>query len=890
MIGRQLGKFRVEEELGSGGMGVVYRAVDSSLGRSVAIKVLPDDCARSSENRTRFEREARMLAALNHPNIAAIHGFEDFDGICGLVLEYVPGRTLAERLQAGAVPVTEALTIACRLAEALEAAHDRGIVHRDLKPANIKITPQDVVKVLDFGLAKMGGSAAVAAGAIDLAATETLVTARHVIVGTPAYMSPEQAQGKLVDRRTDLWAFGCVFYELLTRKRAFAGDSVSDQLASVIARDPEWKALPGDLDPRASRLLRRCLEKDPHKRLCDAGDARLELEDVLAGVAFETPPKPRSRWFVPGIAVATLVLGAIAGGSWRSVAPANEPPPPVVRFAIDLPPAQRIVPSWNPALLFRPDGSTLAYFTIAGGVVTRERRLDSLQEEILPPGRFSIMGYSPDGKWALLMDSAGRQIKKISLAGGAPTVVMDSDMFNRGDWGADGYLYFTNTYPGGILRMPADGGPHEPVTGLDEQRQEIVHKHAQLLPGGQALIFTATGQGMESYDDARVELQVLGSRTRKVLVDGGFAARYAPSGHIVYARGGSLHAVPFDLRALEVTGPPVKVVDGVLMSTNTGSAYYDVSTTGTLAYAEGTAEGGERSVVWVDRTGREDVLPLPPRSYLFPRISPDQSTLAIEVEGVTHDLYTYDFQRAVMTKITTDGLSHAPVWTPDGAEICYRSWRAGSMTMWRMPVDRSAPSARLATLEGSQSAVAVSPDGRYLSFNQMKPGAPASVYVLPLTGESAPQPAIESNFNAAAAKFSPDGRWITYCSNESGRPEIYIEPWPGPGPRIQISADGGLDPIWSRRGDEIFYRDGERMMFVPIVMAGGPRPGRPKLLWEARYSLGMSSSCGPPGVMSGNYDVTADGQRFLMIRDHHLDVSSSRLIVVLNWVRELLPR
>jgi hypothetical protein len=891
MIGRQLGKFRIEEEIGSGGMGIVYRAVDSTLGRSVAIKVLPDECARRSDSRSRFAREARMLAALNHPNIAAIHGIDDFEGVCGLVLEYVPGPTLSQRLRAGPLTVREALAIACRVAEALEAAHGRGIIHRDLKPANIKITPEDTVKVLDFGLAKVfEPPSSPGAEATDGEATATLVTGAHAIVGTPAYMSPEQAQGKPVDRRTDIWAFGCLLYELLTRTRAFAGDTASDQMASVIAREPDWDALPRDLDPRVARLLRRCLDKDSRKRLCDAGDARLELEDVLSGVPFQGPQVPRSKARRAAALAAAIVLVAAAAGVLTSAVGRDAPPAQVTRFVVNLPDDQRIVPSWNPALLFRPDGSTLAYFTIPGGVVTRERRLDDLEPRLLPPGAFSIMSYSPDGQWALLMDSGARQIKKVSLAGGAPTVLMEFDMFGRGDWGSDGYIYFTNTYPGAILRMPADGGPHEPVTELDALKQDFQHKHAQLLPGERAIIFTSVGYGMESFDDARVELFELRTKRRKVLVEGGFAPRYAPSGHIVYARAGSLHALPFSLSSLEVTGPPMKVVEGVLMSRNSGSAYYDVSKTGSLAYAAGVAEGGERSVVWVDRQGREEALPLPERSYLFPRISPDEKTLAIEVEGVTHDLYTYDFARGMLTKITSDGLSHAPVWTPDGLSLCYRSWKSGSMTMWRMPADRSGPEVRLATLEGSQSAVAVSPDGRYLTFNQMAPGAGMRAFVLPLAEAAEPQPIVETKFNVAAAKFSPDGRWVTYCSNESGRPEAYIQPWPGPGPKIQISADGGLDPLWSHKGDEIFYRDGDKMMVVPVSMSNGVRPGRPRLLWEAHYSIGMSSSCGQPGLSSANYDVTSDGQRFVMIKDNHEGLSSNTLVVVVNWARELAQK
>jgi serine/threonine-protein kinase len=540
--------------------------------------------------------------------------------------------------------------------------------------------------------------------------------------------------------------------------------------------------------------------------------------------------------------------------------------------------------------MFTPDGSTFSYNTLlASGWNTFQRRFDSIELKPVPgiPGNRALNNSSPDGKWATFIDGSTFQLKKVSLGGGPPTVLADADMFGRGDWGSDGFIYFTDKYPGGIYRVSENGGPKEPVTTLDAQKQELVHKHARILPGGKAIIFTAVTTATESYDDASVELFTLGGKKRKVLVQGGFCPRFSPSGHIVYARGGSLYAVPFDLGSLAVTGPSVKVVDGVLMSTNTGAAYYDVSSTGALAYASGVAEGGERTLVWVDRQGKAEPLPLPPRSYVFPRISPDQKTLAVEVEGAIHNLYTYDFARGVMTKMTTDGMSHAPVWTPEGKTLCFRSWRAGTMTMWRMPADRSGPESRLSNVGRYQSVVSVSPDGRSILFDQMNPGTGTDVYVLPLDQPDKPRPVFNSKFGEASAKFSPDGKWVVYCSNESGKPEVYAQPWPGPGPKIQISSEGGLDPLWSRKGGEIFYRNGDKMMAVPVSMAGGFQPGRPRLLWEGHYSPGLSSSCGMPGVASGNYDITADGQRFLMVKDNDLDVFSTKLVVVLNFAREL---
>jgi serine/threonine-protein kinase len=553
-------------------------------------------------------------------------------------------------------------------------------------------------------------------------------------------MSPEQAQAKALDRRTDVWAFGCLLYELLAGRRAFPGDTPSEVLMAVVGKEPAWKSLPKEVPGRVRLLLRRCLEKDPQKRLRDIGDARLELEEVLSGAVVESEDaggKRRPVW--PALAAGLLLGAAVMGAAmWMQARPA--PPPQIARFEVPLQQGHIVRTTWNPQIMFTRDGSGITYVASAGGSPMVFRRpLNSLTISPLVDMKFlATIVFSPDGKWITWRDDPSTELRKMSAGGGAPVTLATADHFSRGDWGADGYIYFTEKYPAAISRIPENGGKKEPVTELDAARQEFVHKHAQILPGGRALIFTVVAGGMESYDDARVELQVLGTNQRKVLVQGGFCARYSPSGHIVYARGGSLYAVPFDVGRLEVTGPSVKVAEGVLMSTNVGSAYFDVSANGALAFAAGVAEGGKRTLVWVDRQGKAEPLPLPERSYLFPRISPDQKTLAVEIEGPTHNLYTYDFGRGVMTKMTTDGLSHAPVWTPDGRQICFRSWKAGTMTMWRMPAERSGPEERLTAVGAWQSPVSISSDGRYLAFNQGM--MPTGIFVLSLDGSAKPQP------------------------------------------------------------------------------------------------------------------------------------------------------
>lgn len=556
-----------------------------------------------------------------------------------------------------------------------------------------------------------------------------------------------------------------------------------------------------------------------------------------------------------------------------------------------MPEGRGIVPSFNPQVTFSRDGKSLLFASVSnqpGQVpsIMYRRRLDELESKLLLKMMANPV-FSPDGQSLMLYSPREAKIVKYPLGGGAPVPVADIDNVVRGDWGPDGFYYWTRTYPGGIVRTPVSGGQTEPVVPLIEERQERILKFAQLLPGGKALVFTVGYGGIRSYDDARIEAYDLRSRKRVSLVQGGTFPRYSPSGHLVYARAGSLYALPFDANRLGVKGTARKVLDGVLMSSNTGSAYFDVSPTGDLAYAVGAAEGGERSLYWVDRTGKATRLPVPMRSYLHPRTSPDGRELAIEVEGVNHDFYVYDFDRGVMTRMTNDGLSHGPTWTPDAKHLAFRSWKAETMTMWWLPSDRSGPAERLTTVGRRQSVGEFSPDGRYMTFDQMEVGGSSGVWVLPIAGDRIPKPVATQKAFQGSAKFSPDGKWVVYCSTESGRAEVYVQSWPGPGPKIQISSEGGTDPIWRRDGKEIFYRKGDKMMAVPVSLGPPLRAGRPALLWESAYFAGLSSSCGMAGPTSANYDVAADGQRFLMVKDNDRDIRSTKIVVIVNWAEEL---
>ena len=555
-LGPRFGAYQIKELLGRGGMGEVYRAHDTKLGRDVAIKVLPRAFANDPERLARFEREARAVAALNDPHIAAIHGVEESEGVRGLVLELVPGETLADRLAHAAassrpgLPLKEALDCALQIASALEAAHDKGITHRDLKPANIKITPAGVVKLLDFGIAKVVSGDG---SGIDLAQHSSAATVEGLMVGTPGYMSPEQARGKPVDKRADIWAFGCVIFEMLSGKTAFQGETLSDTIAAVLERSPDWTLLPAATPTAVRKILERCLEKDPKQRLRDVGDARIELDQIVRTPLKESVAVERARRVPAMLAIAmTVVAAAVAATIGFAAAGRNTTPGDrrVSRFNVDLPKDTGIGPGFNSLLAFSRDGTTLAITPFPGPLITR--RIDGLESQTLEvtksPGFRGAPLFSPNGSFIAFIEgnaiySSSRPFLKASLAGGAPVKLAEYDMFHGGAWSDDGWIYWTANYPGGIVRVRDSGGPVEPVTKLDVERGERSHRFAHLLPDGQALLYTVAFDGIDSYDNARIDLWDLKTGTSKTLISGGTAPAYSPSGHIVYASAGKLFGV-----------------------------------------------------------------------------------------------------------------------------------------------------------------------------------------------------------------------------------------------------------------------------------------------------------------------------------------------------------
>jgi serine/threonine-protein kinase len=890
--GARLGPFEILTLLGRGGMGEVYRARDGRLNRDVAIKVLPMDLAKDQERLARLRREAQVLAALNNPHVANIHGLEEANGMPALVLELVDGPTLAERLTRGSLPLSETIDIATQIADGLEAAHERGVIHRDLKPANIKIAPDGTVKILDFGLAK---AVSRTGPEPDLSVTTTANTEAGVVLGTAAYMSPEQARGRPVDKRTDIWAFGCVLFEMLSGRRPFVGETLSDTIAGILTKEPDWKALPADLPTNLDLLLRRCLEKDVKRRLRDVGDAGLELDGATSGPAGNTPREPPTAVTrrtaiaaLAGAAAGAAVAAAVRIGRYRDDGLARS----LTRFAIPFPGGNVVTVGFNKRIAISPDGTYVTANLLPQGNAANMyiRSIGSLEMRPLIEGGRGVPFFSHDSRWVgYFATDAPWRLQKVALSGGGPTTLCSTENFSGGTWADDDMIYFVPAVPGGLARVAAGGGEPVPVVNIDVARGERLFKFPHALPGGSAVLLTVGTVDSESFDDALIVAVSLQTGERHVLVQGGTSPCYSPTGHVVYARNGSLFAVPFDLNRLEVTGQPVMALEGVLMSRNTGVANFEISRTGDLVYVPGRAVGGARTVHWVDRSGRAEALPLPPRAYLHPRLSPDATRLAIEVEGSDHDVHVYDFRSGVLSNLTADGISHWPVWSPDGQRIGYRSGPMGRFQLFEAPADRSGPARPVLTADISQSPGSYSPDGRSIVFTMnLQTSAPPKIAVVSLDGDQTPRPLDDSRYAQGSPKVSPDGRHLAYCTNESGRPQVYVRAFPGPGPTVQVSSEGGTDPVWRRDGRELFYRNGDSMMAVPVGAGPAFANGRPQQLWTGSYSHGMSSSCGAPGLTSSNYDVTPDGMRFLMVKDDDVEKEAAReFILVQGWGGEL---
>jgi serine/threonine-protein kinase len=904
MIGTKLAHYEITSHIGSGGMGDVYQATDTKLGRSVAIKFLPEVFSHDTERLARFQREARVLALLNQPGIAAIYGLELIDGRHFLVMELALGETVAERIRRGPILLEETLAIAKQITEALEEAHEKGVVHRDLKPANIKVTPDGKVKVLDFGLAKayqreQADTVLSNSPTVSMAASNA-----GVILGTAAYMSPEQARGKALDRRTDIWALGCVLYEMLTGKPAFGGDDVTEILASVVKSEPDWSLLPAATPALIRRLLRRCLEKDPKRRFHSAADVQIQMEDATAAssvappvIAVATSGRNWKRslvWGYIGGAACILIVMAV----WKFQPSASMPP--VTRFTVSMPQNRTLVPPGGPfltcsTLALSPNGSLLAYVTSGGNrLQTYLRSMDNLESKLVPGSEVTTGGpfFSPDGE--SLAFGAEDKLKKVPTKGGgaAVTIAGNESCWPGATWSTGDDIVLPHRR--GLVQFPASGGnSSEVLVPQDTGKGNVVTLlMPEFLPGDRAIVFTAVPSGATTtplsgpaFDEFEILVRKLDTGEQHVLVQGGTSPHYASTGHLLFARAGTIMAVPFDLKRLQLTGKPVALVEGLARNLR-GVSEFSVSRNGTLAYISGPQEGEQaRTLVWVDRKGTVQPIEAPARGYAQPQISPDGQQIAVAIENPKNDVWVYDLARGTLTRLTFEGNNNSrPLWTPDGKSILFRSDKAGPGSNLFLKLADGTGSERQITNFAMNLPTSISPDGKLAFFYKRDPKTSSDIWMVPLEGDLKPAVVLQTPFIESAAKISPDGKFLAYHSNEAGHFEVYVRSFPGPGGKWQISTDGGNGPVWSRNGRELFYRNGDKMMAVDIMPGQSFKAGSPHLLFEGQFAR-------RPGTDGeANYDISPDGQRFLMIKAADAPQTVAQLHVVLNWFRELQER
>ena len=947
--GARLGPYEIVTPLGAGGMGEVYRARDTRLGRDVAIKVLPEAFASDPDRLARFEREAQVLAALNHPHIAQIYGLEEGPPEGGLhesavgsgfsrtmralVMELVDGGTLADRIASGPVPVGEALAIAKQIADALEAAHEKGIVHRDLKPSNIAFTTDGQVKVLDFGLAKLAAPDVASPARVSplsmspTITTPALLTGAGMLMGTAAYMAPEQVKGREADKRSDVWAFGCVLYEMLTGVRPFEAEDVAETLAFALTKEPDWSKLPPDLPPAVAVLLRRCMAKDRRKRIGDVAAVQFVLEES-AGIALAAAPAtaapPRLSPWRRGPMIAALLVVAVAltgVGVWQ-YARLDLITPPVVRFTVTPANAPLVLPSpgtagllVDHALAITPDGKQVIYRAGTMQAPTGDgprtalmvRPLDQLDAHPLVQGDVREPTVSPDGRWVAFFQADG--LRKVSMTGGPSILVARVINGNvRGlSWGDDNTLVFAMDAAAAstLYTVPAGGGDPRVLLAPDPAHDDAGYWFPSVLPGAHAVLFTTYTTALAPRvlairapaDNGQLGVVDLRTGRRKTLLRGGSDAHYVRSGHLVYTAGGSLRAVPFDLGRLEVTGDPVPVVDSVGVGA-VGEAEFAVSPTGTLVYVPASSIGAaaetQLSLAWVDRHGREEPVSAPARSYTYPRISPDGTKAVLDIRDREDDLWTWDFARRTLTRLTFDsGIDRAPILSPDGKRVFFTSQRDGVNSggnLFVQATDGTGTAVRLTTSPDTEYPNSISPDGTRIVFRQDSRTSKSDLMLLTLGGgKGRVTPLVQTMFNERNGEIAPDGRWLAYESDESGQYQVYVRPFPQvDGGRWQVSPAGGTRPVWARNGRELFYLNAtQQLMAVAVQTTPTFSAGNPVKLFDTSYATPNT------GV---TYDVSPDGQRFLVIKENAATdakasgAPSPSLVFVLNWFGELKQR
>jgi serine/threonine protein kinase/Tol biopolymer transport system component len=885
--GTALLHYRLVDKLGEGGMGVVWRAQDTSLGREVAIKVLPDVFAEDPERAARFDREARLLASLNHPNIATVHSVHQVDGVRFLAMELVPGVEIAARVAAGPLPQDEALDVARQVAEALEAAHESGVIHRDLKPSNVVITPEGRVKVLDFGLAKALDVSPIS-GSGNLTQSPTLTspaTQAGVILGTAAYMSPEQARGKAVDRRADIWAFGCVLYEMLCGRQAFEGETVTDILASVVTRDPDWNALPSRTPRRIRELLRRCLEKDPTRRLRDAGEARIVIGDVIANPAepeAAAPTSGRGSALMRLVPWTLLIVAAVL-----LVVQSRRPPllaTPLTHLSVPAPYGQTIDGGLeNGSIALSRDGRTLAYCSVRDGEIRLYvRRLDSGESSELAgtEGAHNPF-FSPDGQWIAF--TANSKLRKIPVKGGAIFDLCDSVGDRGGVWLPDGDILYVPAWSSPLMRVPGGGGVPVAVTAVDTTRDERTHRWPDVLPGGKWAVFTVgLGNAPAAYEGATIDAVNLETGERRTLYEGASIAKYASSGHLVLSRQGVLFAAPLDVDDPKLTGPLTPVLDGVDGEPTSGMVHMAFGGDGTLAYVPRQTAEEAAELVLVDVSGSAVALGAPAREYIAPRVSPDGTQL-IAVVGPSlgrGDIWRFDIARQTLTRLTFSGDVVIGAWMPDSEHIVVVG-EDRNPYMQVVSAFGSGEPRRFFDASRPIGLVEVTRDGRNALFSYWG-RVDQDIEMVSIADGTA-----QTVLSRPAAQFhqtlSPDGRWIAYASTESGAPEIYIEPFMRKGGRWQVSNGGGIAPRWSPDGQRLFYlKTGDTSLWSVKIETRGEvlLAGRPVPVFTFPPGRRMEFDVPP-------YDIMPDGAHFVALQSTSPGRARRQVDVILNFTDSL---
>ncbi|TAK12226.1 MAG: serine/threonine-protein kinase [Acidobacteria bacterium] len=884
-------------------MGEVYRARDTKLNRDVAIKVLPESFALDADRVARFTREAQVLASVNHPNIAAIYAVETTSGVVSgkttpdvistaLVMELVEGDDLSVLIARGPLPLADALPIARQIADALEAAHEQGIVHRDLKPQNVKVRADGTVKVLDFGLAKAIDPAGTSgADAMNSPTLTARATQMGMIIGTAAYMSPEQAKGRAVDKRADIWAFGAVLYEMCTGTRAFKGDDVSDTLASVLKDTADLGALPASAPPRLRALIARCLERDVKLRLRDIGEARVELAKIADGHDDGSSPA------MPGVAIArsstlpwvlaAALLAAVLAISalwWRASGAA-----PTTRMAVTLPADVTFSLALTPVVAISRDGTRIALVGRFKGVPSLYVRLINEFEPRLIAGTEGASSpfFNPDGTWIAFV--AEGKLKKVSSAGGPVITLTDGLGDNRGGvWTDRDTIIYSPAPATPIYQIPAAGGTPTPASTIEEARHERTHRWPSILPDGQTVLVTVGSvEHPDDYDDATIEAIRLDTGARHVVVRSGRAAQYVSSGHLLFLRGKVLYAVDFDVKDAAVRGTPVPVIDGISGDVTTGSAHYAVSDTGTIVFVPGDPSGGVRQMAWVDGQGRAAIIDVPPAYYADPHVAPDGRRVAISVTGAgsRRDIFVIDTVRGTTSRLTFDALENrTPLWTHDGRRLVYVTFdrtRNVSTIMTKF-ADGSGEAHAITEVGGQAYAEDLTRDDRTLlvSANPSTARGKFEIFKVELTDGAKPVRLIAAQTtDVANPAISPDGRWVAYYSLESGQAEVYVQPFAGSASRAQISSSGGTQPHWSTDGRTLYYQNADNLMAVPIDSGAAFSPGK------ARVFL---SGVAIPNTDSGQtYHVDPATPRFLMLRVATESAVAPHARVIFNWFEEL---